>query len=230
MIYVTVKERVGDASPRHYQLTRSNALLGRWEQSDVVLAKKNVSKKHARLEWKDGRALLTDLQSTNRTYINGHPLPPHKPQPLKPGDVIAIGDYNLTCSWQAPAGFVGRQQGAQGFAPHQRGAAPQPKGPTPAAAMVKEPRQTGPSFQAPKPPAPPKPPPLRRASAQGAGASSGQPDAWLRVAMEQGPGYGYTAIPQGWLLLMPSGDLLFLSDPGHKQPPRPVPAFAGAAG
>jgi len=75
----------------------------------------------------------------------------------------------------------------------------------------------GPTPQAPlsRPPQPPQPPAL---VPKGQAAKAGPGAAWHPVAMNQGPAYSYAAIPQGWLLLAPSGDLLFLSDPTHEQP------------
>lgn len=213
MLYVTIRERKSHTPPSTHHLTKSDNSLGRWEKSDVVLPKNNVSKKHARLQCREGRTWLTDLQSTNRTYVNGQPIKSGVPHEVKATDLVVIGDYELGIALQAPQGFVAKPVGAQ--------PKPQAKqGPTPPARLDRARPPTGPSFGVAKPPKPKGPPPPPVAPPQLPMGS------WQHVTMEAGPGYSYTAIPQGWLLLSPSGDFLFLSDPTHKQSPQ---AKAGPA-
>ena len=50
-----------------------------------------VSGTHARLEKKDGRLLVTDLGSTNGTYINERRLNPGFPIPIDPGSLLIFG-------------------------------------------------------------------------------------------------------------------------------------------
>lgn len=49
---------------------------------------KNVSGFHAEIRQRDGGLYLTDLDSTNGTFINERPLSPHIPEILHPGDEI----------------------------------------------------------------------------------------------------------------------------------------------
>jgi len=42
--------------------------VGRVQGNHIVLPKGNVSKRHARLLYRDGRFIVTDLNSTNGTY------------------------------------------------------------------------------------------------------------------------------------------------------------------
>jgi len=50
-----------------------------------------VSGTHARLEKKDGRLLVTDLGSTNGTYINERRLNPGFAIPIDPGSLLIFG-------------------------------------------------------------------------------------------------------------------------------------------
>ncbi len=73
---------------------REDAVLGR-EHVDIVLADASgqLSRRHAKIGWRDGTALLEDLGSTNGTYLNGWRL--EAPQPLSSGDSIRVGTTTL---------------------------------------------------------------------------------------------------------------------------------------
>jgi diguanylate cyclase (GGDEF)-like protein len=72
-------------------LTLSNrtVVLGRSEDCDLIVDDNQVSRHHARIEPRDGGFLLTDLQSTNGTLLNGeHVSSAH----LHDGDSLCLGD------------------------------------------------------------------------------------------------------------------------------------------
>src|SRR5688572_17873038 len=58
-----------------------------------MLPKGNVSKHHARLLFRDGRFIVTDLKSTNGTYVNGRKIA--QATIVREGDKIYIGDFVL---------------------------------------------------------------------------------------------------------------------------------------
>lgn len=66
----------------------------------VVLDDGNVSRRHARLEIVDNDLVLTDLGSSNGTYVNGAQV---KRQVLVPGDQLRIGRYEMTWTFLDPA-------------------------------------------------------------------------------------------------------------------------------
>lgn len=68
-------------------------LVGRHPSCDVVLADPTVSRRHARLRFRDGTWALQDLESTNGTTING--LRVGRCQ-LRAGDRLMLGDQHLT--------------------------------------------------------------------------------------------------------------------------------------
>jgi pSer/pThr/pTyr-binding forkhead associated (FHA) protein len=52
---------------------------------------RGVSREHARLEVKNGRLFITDLNSTNGTFIGGVRIQPHEIQEIRPGDEFLVG-------------------------------------------------------------------------------------------------------------------------------------------
>ena len=52
-----------------------------------------MSKHHARLLYRDGRFIVTDLKSTNGTYVNGRKI--SQATIVREGDKIYIGDFVL---------------------------------------------------------------------------------------------------------------------------------------
>lgn len=62
--------------------------IGREEDNAVQLNDERVSRFHAKIQEDSGRVILTDLESTNGTRVNGHPIQMHV---LKIGDQVSIG-------------------------------------------------------------------------------------------------------------------------------------------
>lgn len=72
---------------------QSEMLIGRSRSCDVVLCDLSVSRRHARLLFRDGRWIVHDLDSTNGTEVNGFRVGRCE---LRPGDRMAIGDEYFT--------------------------------------------------------------------------------------------------------------------------------------
>ncbi len=66
--------------------------IGRLPENDVILNHPQVSARHATLTAENGAHRLTDLNSTNRTYVNGLAITNVL---LKPDDEIRIGPFRL---------------------------------------------------------------------------------------------------------------------------------------
>ena len=79
---------------RKLAFSKPELTVGRVQGNDIVLAKRNVSKQHARLTLKGDHAVVVDLNSTNGTWVNGRKI--SSPHPLKQGDKIYIADFILT--------------------------------------------------------------------------------------------------------------------------------------
>ena len=72
---------------------KGEVTIGRSSESDIVLPRTDISRRHARLVIRDQRFVLMDLKSENGTYVNGHLLA--SPQVVHSTDQITIGDYKL---------------------------------------------------------------------------------------------------------------------------------------
>jgi pilus assembly protein CpaF len=68
--------------------------IGRVQGNQIILPRGNVSKRHAKIELKGGEFVLTDMGSTNGTYVNGRRL--QEPTRLTRGDKVYLGDFILS--------------------------------------------------------------------------------------------------------------------------------------
>ncbi len=66
-------------------------LIGRDISCDYVVEHERISRQHAQLASKGGRWFLTDLQSTNGTYLNGNKIQAKEEKALIDGDDIQLG-------------------------------------------------------------------------------------------------------------------------------------------
>ena len=69
--------------------------IGQGPQNDVVLDDDSVSRLHARLEFELGSWMLTDLESTNGTAVEGTRLAPGVPTPLAYASTVQFGGGKL---------------------------------------------------------------------------------------------------------------------------------------
>ncbi len=70
-------------------LTDQPVLIGRANDSTLVLTDDYVSTRHARISRQDGLWIVEDLGSTNGTYLGQHKL--EGPVPIQPGVPLRIG-------------------------------------------------------------------------------------------------------------------------------------------
>lgn len=66
--------------------------LGREDHCDVVISSAHASRKHAELVPEGDVAVLTDLGSSNGTFVNGRRIQQHV---LRHGDVLTIGGWEM---------------------------------------------------------------------------------------------------------------------------------------
>lgn len=62
---------------------------GRSADASLTLSDDQASRHHARIEPSGGGAIVTDLDSSNGTYVNDQPI--SQPTQLRPGDRVRIG-------------------------------------------------------------------------------------------------------------------------------------------
>jgi pilus assembly protein CpaF len=91
MFAIVISEKGG--AERREVFDKHEINVGRVQGNDLMLPKGNVSKRHARLLFRDGRIIVTDLKSTNGTYVNGRKIA--QATIVREGDKIYVGDFVL---------------------------------------------------------------------------------------------------------------------------------------
>ncbi|TCJ19829.1 FHA domain-containing protein [Rubrobacter taiwanensis] len=81
------------AGGRTFELGPGGATIGRMPDNSIRLDDGKLSRRHARIEFRDGGYWLSDLGSSNGTFVNGIRL--GAPYLLRPGDTITCGDTQL---------------------------------------------------------------------------------------------------------------------------------------
>jgi pSer/pThr/pTyr-binding forkhead associated (FHA) protein len=82
--------RSGDMKGRRLPIKVPVVNIGRGDYNDVVISDPSVSTMHAKLQRREAIWILTDLGSTNGTFVEGEPLKGELP--LGPGTTIRFGD------------------------------------------------------------------------------------------------------------------------------------------
>jgi pilus assembly protein CpaF len=100
MFAIVISEKGGAERREFFDKVEVN--VGRVQGNDLMLPKGNVSKRHARLLFRDGRFIVTDLKSTNGTYVNGRKIA--QATLVRENDKIYVGDFVLRveATGQAP--------------------------------------------------------------------------------------------------------------------------------
>jgi len=83
-----------DAPLARHPIGMLGAKLGRSAPAEIVFADKRISRRHCEVEIKNGEMLVTDLQSTNGTFVDGERI--EAPTVLPAGSELKIGDIVLT--------------------------------------------------------------------------------------------------------------------------------------
>jgi serine/threonine-protein kinase len=93
------------ATGQEFALTAPDLVVGRSDpvrghMPDIDLLpldpSQTVSRRHARIAHRDGRAYIEDLNAFNRTKVNGEELTPHQEVELHSGDHLRLGNVELT--------------------------------------------------------------------------------------------------------------------------------------
>jgi len=152
MFAIIISEKGG--AERREAFDKNEITVGRVQGNDLMLPKGNVSKHHARLLFRDGRFIVTDLKSTNGTYVNGRKIA--QATIVREGDKIYIGDFVIRL--ESPGAGAAPEPEAPSENESRtldRGAMRAPVGPPALPAAEAEPPST------PVPPPPPPAPPVR---------------------------------------------------------------------
>ncbi len=84
----------GDQRGEDFRLHEGQNVIGSTADCQITLKNATVTARHASLRYQDGRFVLTDLDSTNGTYLNDRPDRVAREE-LKDNDLIRIGDISL---------------------------------------------------------------------------------------------------------------------------------------
>ncbi len=82
-----------DPVAAEYSLLKDEISLGRGEDNDVVVPHASVSRAHARLLRRNGAFELTDLNSTNGSFVNNQPVSGSVVVPN--GSEVRLGDVRF---------------------------------------------------------------------------------------------------------------------------------------
>ncbi|MSR57597.1 MAG: FHA domain-containing protein [Planctomycetaceae bacterium] len=88
MARITIQVLEGFERGRVYTELATPVTIGREEDNTIQLNDERVSRFHVKIQEDGGRIILTDLESTNGTRINGHPM---QVRVLQHGDQMSIG-------------------------------------------------------------------------------------------------------------------------------------------
>src|SRR6187431_2308146 len=89
MFAIIVHEKGG--AERREVFDSAELSVGRVQGNDLMLPKGNVSKRHARVLHREGRFIVTDLNSTNGTYVNRRRIT--QATIIRDGDKVYVGDF-----------------------------------------------------------------------------------------------------------------------------------------
>jgi hypothetical protein len=78
---------------RRVELPADAVVIGRSRLAGILLADPEVSRRHARVEYVSPRYYVSDLGSTNGTYVNGRTV--NGRHPLADGDILDLGQTRL---------------------------------------------------------------------------------------------------------------------------------------
>lgn len=212
MFTVVVQEKGGKT--QRLQFNKNEITVGRVQGNDIVLPKGNVSKRHAKIVFKENKFIVVDLKSTNGTYVNGHKIA--SPQVIKGSDKVFIGDFVIEIESGAEVGAPAPPPVPQ--PPPNQPPMPRSPHPQPPPAMPRNPAPAPPPAAPMGTNRPPMAPPAPQQAPAPAPMAGG---GWSEVSAQGGPGsYHYVRIQGGWLVSAQTG-LVFISDPQHQFPPVP---------
>jgi pSer/pThr/pTyr-binding forkhead associated (FHA) protein len=85
-----------DSGGREYPLRPGTNMVGR--EGDVMITDGRVSRRHAQVTLTDGNMTVEELGSTNGSLLNGERLESGAPKPLKSGDKVSFGGFDMVLS------------------------------------------------------------------------------------------------------------------------------------
>jgi hypothetical protein len=86
----------GPEKGKDHRVLKEKISIGKQENSDIVIKRDFISRSHALLLYENHQFVLSDLHSTNHTYVNGEKI---SKKALEDNDIIKFGDavYKFKC-------------------------------------------------------------------------------------------------------------------------------------
>ena len=84
----------GQQKGEDFRIREGPNTIGSAPDADIVLRDAAISGKHASLRYKDQKFTITDLDSTNGTFLNDRADPIAREE-LKDNDIVRIGEVTL---------------------------------------------------------------------------------------------------------------------------------------
>jgi len=103
-IHLIVKR--DDQKVNEFTFDSTPIYIGRKAGIQVVLSDMAVSREHAMISLKDDKWTIEDLESANKTYLNGEPI---RKAAIKTGDVLKIADFLIEINFEQPPIDVGKE-------------------------------------------------------------------------------------------------------------------------
>ena len=92
-------ELVHGLDGRRHVIDALGATIGRREPAEIVLADSEISRAHCRLMLRGQEVWVTDLGSTNGTFVNGERV--ETPTPVPVGAILQVGRQLLKYEWRS---------------------------------------------------------------------------------------------------------------------------------
>ena len=87
---------VNAGAPFQINVTKSVFLIGKNENNDGVISfNQTVSRVHCKITSSRGQYWITDMQSSNGTFVNQMRLTPNQPHGVKNGDMIRLSNVDF---------------------------------------------------------------------------------------------------------------------------------------
>jgi hypothetical protein len=112
-------QQIGDAlvltlatPPATFTVAKAAATIGRGQENTIRLDDLSVSRRHARIAYKQGGYWLSDTGSMGGTWVDGTRL--NAPYRIGPGQIIDIGQCRLTASFAGAPGADKKETARKG--------------------------------------------------------------------------------------------------------------------
>ena len=87
-------------------INASSVIAGNSDAVDIKLENRFVSRRHFQVRFESDVFYISDLGSTNGTYLNGSKLNPNEEQTLRHGDRVGLGVDEVILVFSGPVGTV----------------------------------------------------------------------------------------------------------------------------